>query len=185
MYDVRVYNNVFLYTESQLTGGYQQAIAIGEGWSCAGDPGNFFNFIIANNTVIDKVGIGDDLISIGQSGCVDNWDSSTLVRNNFVYSVSGSGTTLDSRISTSATNKNSSSGATNIFVDYANNNFHLKATDSVLRDQGVNTVSSYFTTDKDGNTRSGTWDIGAYEYGGSTPEAPSSPSGFQVGPSGH
>jgi hypothetical protein len=165
-HDVQVYNNVFLFTETQLSGGYQCGIAIGEGWACQGAPGTYTNFIVANNTVIDKVGLGIPLISVGQSGCSDSWDSSTIVRNNFVYSISGQGIDLDSRIPTSASNKSSSSGATNIFIDYANNDFHLKSTDTVLKDQGVNTVSSYFSTDKDGVSRpqGSVWDIGAYEF---------------------
>jgi hypothetical protein len=36
--------------------------------------------------------------------------------------------------------------------------------DTVAKDSGVS-MATYFTTDKLGNTRTGTWDIGAYEYG--------------------
>ena len=36
--------------------------------------------------------------------------------------------------------------------------------DTIAKDQGVD-LSVYFTNDRDGNTRTGTWDIGAYEYG--------------------
>lgn len=52
------------------------------------------------------------------------------------------------------------------------NDFRLAAGDTAAKDQGVD-LSAYFTTDKDGNTRTGTWDIGAYEYGESEPAAPS------------
>ena len=44
----------------------------------------------------------------------------------------------------------------------------LSASDTIARDRGQD-LSAYFTTDKDGNTRSGTWDIGAYEYSEETP----------------
>jgi hypothetical protein len=37
--------------------------------------------------------------------------------------------------------------------------------DTLARDRGLD-LSAYFTTDKLGNTRTGTWDIGAYEYAG-------------------
>jgi len=54
------------------------------------------------------------------------------------------------------------------FVSYspnaAGNDFHLSSSDAVARGGGVN-LSSYFTTDKDGNTRAASpaaWDIGAY-----------------------
>jgi hypothetical protein len=45
------------------------------------------------------------------------------------------------------------------------NDFHLQATDTVAKDKGVS-LSSYFTTDKDGVARpqGPAWDIGAYEY---------------------
>jgi hypothetical protein len=58
----------------------------------------------------------------------------------------------------------------NAFVDYANGDFHVRDTDSVLYSAGTD-LSGTFTTDIDGQTRSGTWDIGADEYvaaGGST-----------------
>ena len=51
--------------------------------------------------------------------------------------------------------------------DSENNDFNLQSGDTVGKDRGVD-LSSYFTTDKDGTTRSGTWDIGAYEYGSET-----------------
>ena len=58
---------------------------------------------------------------------------------------------------------------------------------SAVKDAGTS-LATYFTTDKDGATRSGTWDIGAYEYaagGDTTPPAvtfsiPSSNVGYVV-----
>ncbi len=44
------------------------------------------------------------------------------------------------------------------------NNYVPLLSDTVAKDKGVS-LSSYFTADKLGNTRTGTWDIGAYEYG--------------------
>ena len=60
-------------------------------------------------------------------------------------------------------------GGNPYLTSYADNcatsscNFHIGA-NSALINKGV--VVSGYTTDKDGNNRSGTWDIGAYEYGG-------------------
>jgi hypothetical protein len=55
-----------------------------------------------------------------------------------------------------------------IFTDPANGNFTLKAGSPAI-DSGAD-LSAYFTTDYLGNARpAGAWDIGAYEYGGSTP----------------
>jgi len=51
-----------------------------------------------------------------------------------------------------------------VFVDYPNGDFHLKSTDTDLRDAGVDLSSEGFTDDIDGETRSAPWDIGADEY---------------------
>lgn len=52
-----------------------------------------------------------------------------------------------------------------VFVDYENRDFHLKGTDTDLKDRGIDLSSwGYYTTDIDGETRTGTWDIGADEY---------------------
>ncbi len=54
------------------------------------------------------------------------------------------------------------------FVDAANGDFHLQSTDTVLKDAGVSLASDAdwgsFSTDIDGQARSGSWDIGADEY---------------------
>jgi len=51
-----------------------------------------------------------------------------------------------------------------VFVDYTNGDFHLKSTDTDLKDAGTDLSSEGFSDDIDGDTRSGTWDIGADEY---------------------
>ncbi|RLJ00711.1 MAG: hypothetical protein DRP06_01315 [Candidatus Aenigmatarchaeota archaeon] len=55
--------------------------------------------------------------------------------------------------------------SSDLFVDYENDDFHLKA-DSILIDNGTNLLSN-LTDDIDGETRTGTWDIGADEYNAS------------------
>ncbi|RLG26206.1 hypothetical protein DRN85_03710 [Methanosarcinales archaeon] len=53
------------------------------------------------------------------------------------------------------------------FVDEANDDFHLSSTDTCAKDSGVDLSSDpnlAFSDDIDGETRSGTWDIGADEY---------------------
>ena len=53
------------------------------------------------------------------------------------------------------------------FVDKANDDFHLSSTDTCAKDSGVDLSSDpnlSFNDDIDGETRSGTWDIGADEY---------------------
>jgi hypothetical protein len=63
------------------------------------------------------------------------------------------------------------------FVSYTyrnlNNNLRLSGSDTVARDTGIN-MSAFFTTDKDGNTRTPPWDKGPYEYGGAPVVAPGS-----------
>jgi hypothetical protein len=52
-------------------------------------------------------------------------------------------------------------------LNSASNNYHLSSFDTAAKDAGVNLsgdVNLPFNTDIDGQTRSGTWDIGADEY---------------------
>jgi hypothetical protein len=73
----------------------------------------------------------------------------------------------------------SGSTAEPTFVSYvangANNDFHLKASDTVARDTGID-LSSFFNIDKDGVTRpqGSAWDRGPYEFqpGGQKPDPP-------------
>lgn len=57
------------------------------------------------------------------------------------------------------------------FVSYSaynsGNDYHPALNSNVIN-RGVN-LSNYFNTDKDGKTRTDTWDIGPYEYGGTAP----------------
>jgi len=57
------------------------------------------------------------------------------------------------------------------FVDVSNGDFHLSASDVAAINNGTDLSSEGFSDDIDGDTRSGTWDIGADEYvaGDSTP----------------
>ncbi|MFN3075351.1 MAG: hypothetical protein ABT940_00440 [Alphaproteobacteria bacterium] len=69
------------------------------------------------------------------------------------------------------------------FVDEANDNYALASTDAGARDLGTS-LSGSFTDDCAGNTRSGTWDIGAFEYisaGRTTRNTRSAPLGVTVG----
>ncbi|MBN2564263.1 MAG: right-handed parallel beta-helix repeat-containing protein [Candidatus Eisenbacteria bacterium] len=49
------------------------------------------------------------------------------------------------------------------FLDAGGEDYHLQSGDTALKDAGTD-LSAYFTTDIDGITRSGTWDIGPDEY---------------------
>lgn len=70
------------------------------------------------------------------------------------------------------------------FVSYsrgaAGNDYHLSPSDTAAKGQGTD-LSVYFTTDKDGNTRSGSWNVGAYgSSGGTVDTAPAAPTGLVV-----
>lgn len=76
--------------------------------------------------------------------------------------------TIDLTNSTSATiNTTTSSTSTPTYVDADNKDFHLASGDTTWKDQGTDLSGSAvypFSTDIDGETRTGTWDIGADEY---------------------
>jgi hypothetical protein len=90
--------------------------------------------------------------------------SRTYVVNNIQYP-SNSGITADSGVIVS----NNYAGNAISFASYvqyggAGNDLHLTSSDSALIGQARD-MSTYFTTDKDGNQRpSGAWDIAAYQF---------------------
>lgn len=89
-----------------------------------------------------------------------------------IHNVSGVISTLAELQALSPARETNGRTGTVTFVNSGTGDFHLSGSDTVARGNGVDLTStySYLTTDKDGNTRSGAWDLGAYEYGsGSTP----------------
>jgi len=61
--------------------------------------------------------------------------------------------------------QNEASDWADAFVDYINEDFHIKDTNSILYDAGLSDPGlGLFSDDIDGDTRSDTWDIGADEY---------------------
>lgn len=128
------------------------------------DSGNI-DFYLHNNTIYNCSSAG---FNIGYytyltaknnfaGGCGDDY-----LASNF------GGVTTSKNITSDATSPDGASyqGKTaysNYFVDYTNKDFHLKSTDTVLKDAGDNLGSPY-DTDIDGETVTGTWDIGADEY---------------------
>lgn len=93
-----------------------------------------------------------------------NGGAGTVTRH---YCVSG-----DATAGTTNNCKQNQTLTTGVFSDVTNRNFHLLSSDTILRDAGQSLSSnpdslanwSAMTTDGDGNTLSGTWDIGADEY---------------------
>ncbi len=142
--DVRVYNNVFYNNPSAN-------IAMGNGSSTV----IVDDVIIANNTIVNG-GIG-----IGANDAGDTY-LNTYVVNNLIYNTP-TATNLD--VSITASN-NTDGTTTNIAFVNPVSDFHLQAGSTAAIDQGISPsyLTDVFTTDADGNARTGTWDIGAYEY---------------------
>lgn len=76
-----------------------------------------------------------------------------------------SGTQYNASSDGSAPGTNSRTSQTFTFVDSANKDFHLTSGDAGARNFGLSDPGSgLFSDDIDGETRSGSWDIGADEY---------------------
>ena len=166
--DVAIYNNVIVNS--------RMGIEIG-----ADDPSNstITNCIIANNTIAitrtqESALPGCWFSTHGNGGPTT---SGCIMRNNVVIF----GTIQADFGNADATNVRISSpgNAGHIlvpdpgkFVTWStglNGNWNLLATATDLINHGSSTgLTSYFTTDRAGNTRTGTWDIGAYEFGSGT-----------------
>lgn len=182
-----VYNNIFKQTDT-LAHAQQQhrAIAIGQR-----TPGSTVQSIyVMNNTVVDT--FGATAISLGDDPSESSTWVDVIIANNLLYNSGkpgsdailvyrGDGLTngisiLYNKAITGARGTNSvmpsqlaaAGGDTSLaLASYtersAANDFHLQSTDTAAKDSGFD-LSSYFTTDADGNTRSGTWDLGAFEW---------------------
>jgi hypothetical protein len=161
-----IYNNVMVLNDPNLINGNPpQGIAVAansaQGLYCV-------NVVVANNLAD---GYGPTHLAFSIRNPVTESDPTCFQNCSGVNNVNVNGTATDWGVDvTNSNNVQITAGnAPNTFVSYvpllANNDYHLKSTDTVLRGQGIN-FSSYFTTDKDGNTRptTGAWDIGPYAY---------------------
>jgi hypothetical protein len=147
--------------------------------------------LIYNNIIYDLVGSGCKGIAVDNEdgdqlayiynntvyGCAsgivtDRWRKHTLTNNlvaNCTTDFSGeflsatTNATDGSTAPTAGTTSGNRTSQTFTFVDADNDDFHLASNDAGARDYGTS-LSGTFTTDIDGETRSGTWDIGADEY---------------------
>jgi hypothetical protein len=136
----------------------------------------YVDIVIANNTVIDHVSPGTFFCRVSGAGSYTR----VYVVNNLQYP-------SDMSISTDGgvTVSNNYAGNAAQFVSYTqyggtNNDLHLTGSDTVARDRGRD-MSTYFSIDKDGNQRpSGAWDIGAYQFSGSTSNPPSPPTALSA-----
>jgi Concanavalin A-like lectin/glucanases superfamily/Right handed beta helix region len=111
------------------------------------------NSLILNNTVYQN---GGPAFDINASAIICN----NIALNNGNNSASGG-----------STDSNNTTSGSVAFVNAGAADFHLTASATNVINQGTSgcQVSTYVTTDKDGNARpvNGAWDRGAYEFGGS------------------
>jgi hypothetical protein len=156
----RIYNNTF--NQWNTTG--SQAVSLG----CDGAACNGTDIIVSNNTIVNSAAC----IWLNQGTSGGSWSGNYVV-NNICYN-GGNITTTNA----GATVSNNTTATTNInFVSYGSSmsypslDLHLQSSSTAVIGQGISPsyLTSLYTTDKDGNTRTGTWDIGAYEYTSGAP----------------
>ena len=128
------------------------------------------NSLIQNNIFYNSGnGSYDAFIITASSGATQaDW--------NFDYNLINAGDNGDATVTIDGSSYTQSNPRTTAptFTTYsagsAANVYTLSSADTGAKDLGDSTgLTGYFTTDKDGTTRSGTWDIGAYEYSEETP----------------
>jgi len=148
--NVKVYNNI-VYSCSQ---------GIGLDYSGTGS-------LVYNNTVVKNTYGFVQNYGVGSYGTLKNNIASNTTSD---YYVTGTGSffSVTYCASDDATADDWGGAGNRIdqtftFVNYAGNDFHLASSDAGAKDYGTD-LSSIFTDDIDGETRSGTWDIGADEY---------------------
>ena len=163
----RIFNNVInsqVADQGSIDWGAYQCMALG---FPSGGGSNVSDYIVANNICIggsNRRGIHFNTGVVGTVGpgvyLVNNlfYDSDTSVYYNGAATVSNN------------LNTNSSSYFETIAA-YPTGDFHLTSSATSAIDQGISPsyLTSVYTADADGVTRSGTWDIGAYEYYGGLP----------------
>jgi chitodextrinase len=156
---VKVWNNIFYDGRNGIYHNY-------------GDAGN--TYIIYNNTLVDVENKGIYVTdSVG--------DVALYLKNNIVQGTdtnynftSFTNFTHSNNLSEDATSPDTSYQSKAVtFADEANDDFHLASGDTEAKDNGTDLSADAqlsFSDDIDGETRGGTWDIGADESGGaSTP----------------
>lgn len=153
--------------------------------------GDYTNGAKAANNIVKNVGYGIRLTNLAQpaflynntiygslsDGIRHNGSATTQLTaiNNAVFATTGVcfgggfKSTSDYNVSSDATapGTNKATGKTaytDYFVDPAAGDFHLKASALTLWGLSGADLSGTFTTDIDGQTRSGAWDIGADQY---------------------
>lgn len=196
---VTIYNNL-IYTTAELPkdgfitlGSYKTgAVAYVynntvKGAGSGNTGGNGVYLSNANGSIVD---IKNNIFTNCYIGLYDSQgESSITADNNIYYLMTAQGRLGNVYYGTLSTWRNALGGCPNAGNECAgisadprlvsSSDFSLQ-TDSPAINAGAD-LSEYFTTDILGNTRSGNWDIGAYEYTGAADTiAPAAPSGLSV-----
>jgi len=162
--DYRVYNNIFYCTNASVFDTSSPGVINNLG------AGNSTNILIANNTFYGISGAtllaqiriyGENVLNCSLTNNI--WEAcyfsadhvTTGEGNNAYYANTGAGVPSGT--------PGQVNGASTTFADAANRDFTLKSGGYAI-DAGAD-LSAIFTTDFAGNTRAGTWDIGAYDDG--------------------
>lgn len=121
-----------------------------------------------NNTITAKYAIQDGYDDINAKNNIMVGSSACFVNNSNVETTSvGASTNYNSVSCATAVGANSRTSQTFTFVATGSDDYHLSSGDAGAKDFGTDLSadgSLAFSTDIDGATRSGTWDIGADEY---------------------
>jgi hypothetical protein len=171
-----VYNNIVVLADPTLqAGNAPQGIAIGpDGGDTVSNP-TISNVTIANNLIVDY----------GTHSAISLWRPPTAPVTSFVnclvvnnIGVNSDGMQLDPSIATSSNVMGiTTAQAVSDFLSFVDssstNDYHYKSTAQFFA-KGQNLFNTFFTTDKDGNTRpaSGSWSVGPYEVNGSPTPTP-------------
>jgi hypothetical protein len=168
---VKIYNNIAYKSSASVIATNYQGISLG-----TNSTGTTWNdIIIANNLIADNP--GERCIAFSNtSGSPTNTFTNNYVYNNVC--VNNGYTSVQTAVATEVDSLFlTTTQAATYFTTYSQyggdaNNFRPTVNATGIINQGTN-AASYFTLDKDGNSRGTTWDIGPYEYGGTPPTPPS------------
>jgi hypothetical protein len=167
---VRIYNNIAAITDSGLNScdAIKGIVAGPDGgaFSNLGRWPAFTDFVMVNNIAVDFTTHDSFVLenNPGQSSVF----SQCAFQNNIIINSGGAG--IDGSVTNNHNVTFTSAQAPSHFVSYATdsaaNDYHIiNSSESSLKDAGV-TLSAYFSTDAEGNTRpqGSAWDIGPYEF---------------------